>query len=59
MKTIIETDETNLAGLQFEKQGVITDWQDLTREEQVKITNAFIAYYNLYLQFIKPCKKTK
>ena len=53
MKTIIKTDKTDLAGLQFEKQGVITDWQDLTREEQVKITNAFIAYYNLYSKFIK------
>ena len=54
MKTIIETDETELVGLQFEKQGVITDWQDLTREEQVKIINSFIAYYNLYSKFIKP-----
>jgi hypothetical protein len=53
MKTIIETNETDLVGLQFEKDGVITDWADLSREEQVKITNTFIAYYNLYSKFIK------
>lgn len=53
MKTIIETDETDLAGLQFEKEGVITDWQNLTREEQIKILNTFQAYYELYSKFIK------
>jgi len=53
MKTIIETDETDLSGLSFEKEGVITDWQDLTREEQIKILNAIGAHYNLFSKFIK------
>lgn len=53
MKTIIETDETDMAGLSFEKEGDITNWKDLTREEQIKILNTFQAYYELYSKFIK------
>jgi len=53
MKTIIETDETNLAGLTFEKEGKIICWQDLTKEEQIKIINTFIAYSKLYSKFLK------
>lgn len=54
MKTIIETDETNLAGVQFKKSNKITDWNDLSRAEQIKVLNAFSAYYGLYSKFLKP-----
>jgi len=54
MKTIIETNETDLAAVQFKKSNKITDWQDLSRTEQIKVLNAFSAYYNLYAKFIKP-----
>lgn len=54
MKTIIETDETNLAAVQFKKNNKVTDWEDLSQAEQIKVLNAFSAYYGLYSKFIKP-----
>ena len=54
MKTIIETNETNLASIQFKKSNKVTDWQDLSREEQEKLLNTLSAYYDLYAKFIKP-----
>ena len=54
MKTIIETNETDLASVQFKKSNKVTDWKDLNRAEQIKVLNAFSAYYNLYAKFIKP-----
>lgn len=52
MKTIIETDDTDLAGLQFEKDGKLISWEDLSQAEQMKILNAFAGYYKLYSKFI-------
>lgn len=54
MKTIIETDDTDLAAVQFKKSNKVINWEDLSRSEQVKILNAFSAYYGLYSKFIKP-----
>ena len=54
MKTIIETNETDLAAVQFKKSNKVTDWEDLSRAEQLKVLNAFSAYYNLYSKFLKP-----
>ena len=54
MKTIIETDKSNLVRLHFEKDGVITEWGDLSLKEQMKVLNTFSKYYNLYLKFLKP-----
>ena len=54
MKTIIETGNDNLAGIHFKKGNKVINWEDLSRSEQVKILNAFSAYYGLYSKFIKP-----
>ena len=53
METIIETNETDLAGVQFKKNNKVTDWHDLSRSEQIKVLNAFSAYYGLYSKFLK------
>ena len=54
MKTILETNETNLASVQFKKSNKTINWQDLTRAEQKIIVNALAAYSKLYSEFIKP-----
>ena len=54
MKTIIETNDTDSAAIQFKKSNKLINWKDLSRSEQVKILNAFSAYYGLYSKFIKP-----
>lgn len=54
MKTIIETNETDLAAVQFKKSNKITNWEELSRAEQIKVLNAFSAYYSLYSKFLKP-----
>jgi len=53
MKTIIETNETDLAGIHFKKGNKVVNWEDLSRDEQIKILNTFTAYYGLYSKFIK------
>ena len=53
MKTIIETDDTDLAAVQFKKSNKVINWEDLSRSEQVKILHAFSAYYGLSSTFIK------
>ena len=54
MKTIIETNETDLAAVQFKKSNKVKDWQNLSRAEQIKVLNALSAYYGLYSKFINP-----
>lgn len=54
MKTIIETNETDLASVQFKKRNKAINWEDLSRAEQIKVLNAFSAYHGLYSKFIKP-----
>jgi hypothetical protein len=53
MKTIIETNETDLASAQFKKSNKTIAWCDLTRAEQIKVVSALAAYFKLYSQFIK------
>jgi hypothetical protein len=53
MKTIIETDETNLASIQFKKSNKIVSWESLSQEEQVKFLNALSGYCELYSKFLK------
>lgn len=54
MKTIIETNETDLTAVQFKKSNKITNWEYLSRAEQIKVLNAFSAYYGLFSKFLKP-----
>ena len=54
MKTIIETNETDLAAIKFKKSNKITNWEDLSRVEQIKVLNAFSSYYGLFSKFLKP-----
>ena len=54
MKTIIETNETDIAGVVFKKSNKTTDWSALSRAEQIKVLNALSAYYGLYSRFLKP-----
>ena len=53
MKTIIETNETDLAAIQFKKSNKPVNWEDLSRQEQIKIVNSLSAYYKLFNNFVK------
>ena len=53
MKTIIETDDTDLAAVQFKKSNKLINWKDLSRAEQIKILNAFSSCYDFYSTLIK------
>ena len=53
MKTIIETNETDLAAIQFKKSNKPINWENLSRQEQIKIVNSLSAYYKLFNNFVK------
>lgn len=53
MKTIIETGTDNLSGIHFKKGNKVINWEDLSRNEQIKVLNSFSAYYGLYSKFLK------
>ena len=53
MKTIIETNDTDSAAIQFKKSNKLINWKDLSRAEQVKILNAFSSCYDFYSTLIK------
>ena len=36
------------------KSNKITNWEYLSRAEQIKVLNAFSAYYGLFSKFLKP-----
>jgi hypothetical protein len=52
MKTIIEINETNIASIQFEKDGKELKWEELSRSDQIKTANAMHAYLELFARFI-------
>lgn len=54
MKTIIETDETDLASIYFKSNENIIEWKDLSREDQIKITDALSKFSNLLFNSVKP-----
>ena len=53
MKTIIETDETNLCCLDFKKGKKMINWNELTRTEQVKILNALSQFHELFSKLLE------
>jgi len=53
MKTIIETNETELASIKFEDEGKDVNWEDMTYNEQAKIINTMAQFYKLFYKFIK------
>jgi len=53
MKTIIETNETSLAAISFEEEGEAVQWEDMSRDKQIKIINTLSQFHNLFYKFIK------
>lgn len=53
ISTIIKTDKTNIAQITFKKGKKIINWNDLEKEEQIKILNTFSAYYELFYKLVK------
>lgn len=54
IKAIFEIEaDSNLASVQFKCNGKTTDWEDLSRREQVRMPNAWAGHRELFYKFIK------
>ena len=42
-----------LAGIEILKEGKTTQWEELTRKEQISILNTFVGGYNLFRPSLK------
>lgn len=45
--------DSNLAGVEFFNKNKKTDWDNLTRGEQIKLLNSWISFYELFLRNLK------
>ena len=57
MKIQIETDEKNLAFSFADDEDNMLRFEELDREEQIKIINSFAQGYNFWMRFLKEDKK--
>ena len=46
-------EDSNLAGVEFFNENGKTDWDNLTRGEQIKLLNSWISFYELFLRNLK------
>ena len=53
MKIVIETDEKNLAFSFTDNEDNMLRFEELDREEQIKILNSFAQAYNFWMRFLK------
>lgn len=49
----IEIDGKGLAGYEFFVDGKHKDWQDMTREQQIKVLNSLLSGFELFRKFLK------
>lgn len=54
IKAIFEIEEnSNIAGVMFEYEGKTIRWEDLSRLEQIRMLNGWVAHYELFYKFLK------
>lgn len=54
IKAIFEIEEdSDIAGVMFESEGKTIQWENLSRLEQIRMLNAWVAHYELFYKFIK------
>lgn len=46
-------EDSNIAGIEFFNENGKTDWDNLTRVEQIKLLNSWISFYELFLRNLK------
>lgn len=49
----IDIQVSELAGYEFYIDGKKIDWEDMSREQQIKVLNSFSQGYNLFVRFLK------
>ena len=49
----IDITVSELAGYQFHIDGKKVDWDDMSREQQIKVLNSFSQGYRLFERFLK------
>ena len=49
----IDITVSELAGYKFRIDGKKVDWDDMSREQQIKVLNSFSQGYNLFVRFLK------
>ncbi len=49
----IDIQVSELAGYKFYIDGKKVDWEDMSREQQIKVLNTFSQGYNLFVRFLK------
>lgn len=49
----IDIQVSELAGYAFHIDGKKVDWEDMSREQQIKVINSFSQGYNLFVRFLK------
>lgn len=51
--TTIQVEISDLAGYKFFVDGKHKDWQDMTREQQIKVLNSLLSGFELFRNFLK------
>lgn len=51
--TTIQVEISDLAGYEFFVDGKHKDWQDMTREQQIKVLNSLLSGFELFKKFLK------
>ena len=49
----IDIEVSELAGYEFYIDGQKINYEDMTREQQIKVLNSFSQGYNLFVRFLK------
>lgn len=50
---IVEIEIDELAGCRIIDDDKVINWEDLTRQQQIKILNSFANFYELFVKFLK------
>lgn len=51
--TTIQVEISDLAGYEFFVDGKHKNWEDMTREQQIKVLNSFSSGFELFSKFLK------
>ena len=49
----VKIDIDELAGCEIKRDEETVQWENLTRQEQIHVCNAFVQFYQLFTRFIK------
>lgn len=53
IRVTIDLDDSNLAGCQVLKDDYVEQFENLSRQEQIRICNSFVQFYQLFSKVIK------